>query len=63
LELRKFYHSYNQFRHRRLVHFPRSQSDEQIKKSIANCRARFEGVPSLCDDDTDQGDTLSALHE
>ena len=63
LELRKFHYSRDQFHHRRLLHFPRGQSDEQVKKTVARWRARFEGVPSLCDDDPDQGDTLSALYE
>jgi hypothetical protein len=63
LELRKFYYSYNQFRHRRLLHFSRGQSDEQTKKAVASCRAGFQGMPGLRDDDPDQGDPLSALHE
>jgi large-conductance mechanosensitive channel len=39
------------------------KANEQVKKTVAAGGPVSEGVPGLCDDDPDQGDTLSALHE
>src|SRR5262249_1243798 len=62
LELRKFHHSRDQFCYRGHLHFSCCQSDEQVEKAVASCRARFEGLSGLCDDYPDQGDTVPALH-
>ena len=63
LELRKFPYSRDQFHHRRVLHFSRGQSDEQVEEALTSGRAGFEGLSGLRDDDPNQGDTLSALHD
>jgi hypothetical protein len=62
VELRQLYHAIDKLSHRRFRDLPRRQRGEQNEAPGANSGSGFKGVPGLCNDDSDQSNALSTLH-